>query len=120
MNNFMLTFSPYLDKPSHGQLLNHVQTSRFVAQYYQPYAGTFLLKSFNDAQEVANSIHGLFDGAAYMLVQVNSDLVGGNLSHDAWNWLNYGVLPTVPPAPPVEKPVGLGRGLGALLGDSNK
>lgn len=116
MNNFILSYSTFSAIPTHNQLLNHMQTSRYIDQYYQPYVGTFFLKSDTSPHALNMSLKGLFDTATYTLAFFNPEFAGGSLPQDVWDWLNHGVIP-VTPAPPPPKAVILGQTLAAMFGD---
>ena len=101
MNNFILTYNPFGFFPGEARLLNHVQINRYVAQYYQPYPGTYILKSNEGTITLNNSFQGLFQNTPYMVVMFTPTLAGGALSAEAWNWINNGWVPPMPPAPPI-------------------
>lgn len=109
MNNFMLSYNPYAVIPTNGQLLNYMQNSRFVDQFFQPYHGTYLIKSGSAANVLNAMISGLFEGSPYILAQVFSHSSGGSLPSEIWNWLNFGTVPPVSAPPPA-----YGRGTNAL------
>lgn len=100
MNNFILTYNPFSVSPTAGQLLNHVQVNRFISQYYQPYAGTYLLKSDQSLSVVNESVAGLFEGSSYMLVHYAAGLSSGALPKEIWAWINFGSVPVPPPPSP--------------------
>lgn len=96
MNNFILTYDPLTAPPSAGQLLNHMRVNRFIAQFHQPYPGTFFVKSYESAYNLTESIKGLFDTSPFTLIQFNSAYAGGSLAPEIWHWMNYGLLPSTP------------------------
>lgn len=96
MNNFILSYNPFAVTPSAGQVLNHVQVSRNVHQYYQPFAGTYIIKSTLSAAALSDSLKGLFENTPYILAQLFPSVAGGTLPQEAWNWLNYGSVPQAP------------------------
>lgn len=102
MNNYILSYSPFLDNPSEGQLLNHVQVNKFISAYYQPFIGTYVLKSQHHISIVADSLRGLFGSAPHTVSQVFSNAIGGTLPNEVWHWLNHDIIPTpdVPPSQP--------------------
>ena len=110
MNNFILTYNPFGPFPGEARLLNHVQINRYVDQYYQPYLGTYILKSKEIVSTLNNSFRGLFQDTPYMIVMFAPTLAGGALSNEAWNWINTGWVPPIPPLPPA-------TGLGNVLAD---
>lgn len=115
MNNYILSYNPYVTFPNETQLLNHVQVNRYIAQYYQPFIGTFILKSDQTIGVLTESIRGLFDNSPFLLNQLFPHLASGSLPQDAWHWVNYGYIPKpAPPPPPAE---GVFSG---LLGLANK
>lgn len=94
MFNYLLTYNPYLGTPTENQLLNHVRINRFVSQYYQPYPGTYLLKSEQQAAVINDSFSGFFEGSPYMLVLYSAPYSGGKLPPEIWQWVNTGAVPT--------------------------
>ncbi len=100
MNNFILTYNPFGPFPGEARLLNHVQINRYIEQYYQPYPGTYIFKSNEGVSKLNDSFRGLFEVTPYMVVMFTPTLAGGVLSNEAWNWINTGWVPPIPPAPP--------------------
>ncbi len=100
VNNFILTYNPFGLFPGEARLLNHVQINRYVDQYYQPYAVTYIFKSNQDVLTLNDSFRGLFQDTPYIVVMFSPTLSGGALSNEVWNWINTGWVPPVPPAPP--------------------
>lgn len=96
MNNFILSYNPFTLAPSPGQILNHVQVSRNVQQFYQPFAGTYIIKSDLTAFNLSESMKGLFENTPYLLVQFFPHLAGGTMPQDAWNWINHDFVPPAP------------------------
>lgn len=99
MNSFILTYDALAANPTFGQILNHVQVNRNISQYYQPYVGSYLLKSEQSLGVLNESIKGLFDQSPFMLTQYKSDMTMGALPIEIWNWLNLGSVPQVPANP---------------------
>lgn len=101
MNNYILNYNPLGNFPSEGQLLGLVRINRHVIQYYQPFFGTYLLKSNDEAYTLNESFKHIFENTPYMLTLFSSGLTSGSLPQDAWNWINHGILPkSLSPAPP--------------------
>ena len=101
VNNFILTYNPFGLFPGEARLLNHVQINRYIHQYYQPYAGTYILKSDESVSTLNDSFHGLFQDTPYLVVMFMPTHAGGALSNEAWSWINTGWVPPIPPAPSV-------------------
>ncbi|MEO8722314.1 MAG: hypothetical protein ABI395_02155 [Sphingobium sp.] len=114
MNSFILSYNPFSGNPTEGQLLNHVQVNRYISQYYQPFIGTYVVKSEQSATQLTDSMKGLFENSPFMLTQLFPTTVGGTLPQDVWNWISHGYIPRPPPPPP---PV---NKLSDLLGLGNK
>ena len=93
MNNFVLSYSPFGGTPTEGQLLNHVQVNRYIEQYYQPFIGTYILKSNEIMMVISDSMKGLFESSPYMVHQLFPHLTGGSLPQDVWHWINHGYIP---------------------------
>ncbi|PZU07652.1 MAG: hypothetical protein DI606_16350 [Sphingobium sp.] len=120
MNNYLLSYNPYGFTPTEGQLLNHVKVNRFIVQYYQPFIGTYVLKSEQTAVVVTESLKGLFEQSPFMVTQLFSHLTGGTMPQEIWHWINHGYMPAPPPqAPPPPHENFLGGLLGALKKDGN-
>lgn len=114
MNNFILTYSPFLVSPTHGQVLNHVKFNRLVHSSYQPYAGTYLLKSDESAYALNESFRGFFEQTPYILMLYSAAHAGGQLPQEIWNWINYGSVPTSPYSADPAKPDALATALSDL------
>lgn len=99
MNNFIFTYNAFLLFPGEARLLNHVKINRYIDQYYQPYPGTFVLRSNENVATINESFRGLFQDTPYMVVMFTPTLAGGALPQEAWNWMNTGWVPPIPPAP---------------------
>jgi len=112
VNNYLLSYNTLSGRPSEGQLLNHVRISRHVTQYYQPFFGTYIIKSDQPIMVVTEGFKGLFEDAPFMLTQLFAHVSGGSLPPDIWHWINHGYVPAPPPptAPPPPNT------LGGLLG----
>ena len=93
MNNFILSYNPISSAPSHGQILNHVQISRYVSSYYHAFPGTYVLKSEQTATFLTESLKGLFELSPFMVTQVWANHMGGTLPQDVWHWINFGYVP---------------------------
>ena len=111
MNNFILSYNPFSATPTEGQLLNHVQVNRFISQYYQPFIGTYILKSDQPIGVLTESLKGLFETSPFMVNVLYPNMSGGSLPTDIWHWINYGFIP----APPPPTTNALGGLLGAAL-----
>lgn len=112
MNNYLLSYNTFTLNPTESQLLNHMQVNRFIAQYYQPFMGTYILKSEQQISVVSESLKGFFNGSPYLLTQMFSELAGGSLPNDIWHWINHGYIPA-PPTPPTTTTLAQLAGLGA-------
>ncbi len=101
MNNFILNYNPFASFPSEGQLLGLVRINRHVAQFYQPFFGTYLLKSYDTAYVLNESFKGVFESTPYMLTLISAQNAAGSLPQEVWNWVNNGTVPDpyVPPPP---------------------
>lgn len=101
MNNYILSYSPFTSFPSEGQLLGLVRINRHVAQFYQPFFGTYLLKSGDSAYVLNESFKDVFENTPYMLTMITSNFASGSLPQEVWNWINFGTVPQpdVPPPP---------------------
>lgn len=115
MNNFLLTYNTFALNPTESQLLNHVQVNRYISQYYQPFMGTYILKSDAPINILSESLKGFFHNSPYLLSQLFAELAGGSLPSDIWHWINYGVIPPPAPSPPPPQGTTLAQlaGLGA-------
>jgi hypothetical protein len=100
VNNFILSYNSWGAFPKESQLLNHVQYNRLIKSYYQPFLGTFLLKSAESAHSLNESLKGFFDEWPYTLIQFDSRFASGSLPTHVWEWINTGVVPPLPPPPP--------------------
>lgn len=92
MNNFILSYNPISCSPSPGQLLNHVQVNRHVAGYYQPFQGTYVIKSELSAAGLTESFKGLFEAEPFVISQVWPHAMGGTLPESIWHWINHGYI----------------------------
>lgn len=90
MNNFVLSYSPFNAKLSENQLAHFVKFNRLVHGYYHPFLGTYVLKSEATTHDLTESFKGLFDGAAFLLVQFFENYAGGALPPEIWTWINTG------------------------------
>lgn len=114
MNNYLLSYNTFALNPTENQLLNHVQVNRFIAQYYQPFVGTYIIKSEQPIGTLSESLKGFFNNSPYLLTQLFPNLAGGSLPSDIWHWINHGYIPRPPsPASPSNM-------LTSLLGDSSQ
>lgn len=104
MNNFILSYNLMGAFPKEGQLLNHVQYNRLITSYYQPFPGTFFLKSHQSAYILNESVKGFFDEWPYTLIQFDARFASGSLPTNVWDWINTGIVPPPPPPPPA-KPI---------------
>lgn len=111
LNNFLLSYDTLAGNPSESQLLNHVQINRYITQYFQPFFGTYLLKSNESLLALSDSLRGFFEANRFLLVQLQGGSVTGQMPQEIWNWINYGFVPIPPPAPPA-KPLNALTGLG--------
>lgn len=116
MNNFALTYNPFSLTPSAGQIDNHVKINRAIEQYYQPYPGTYLLKSKESVFTLNETIKGFFEHSSYMLIHYDASYANGRLPQEIWDWINFGfvpVAPALPPAPSYDPIIDALRNLGA-------
>lgn len=110
MNSFIVTYNPYSLYPTANQILNHLDTSKFVNEFYTPYAGTILIKSTYDFATVNKSFLGFFDASMFLVIQFDKSFTNGNLPQEVWTWINFDIIPT----PVVQTPNALG-GTGGLI-----
>ena len=103
MNNYVLSYQPYGNGYTEARLLNHVQVNRYIVQYYQPFAGTYLLKSDAVAGVLSDSFRGFFEQAPFVLISFLHWQSNGQLPPEIWQWINEGVVP--PPPPPSPPPL---------------
>jgi hypothetical protein len=115
VNNYLLSYSTLTGRPSEGQLLNHVRISRHVLQYYQPFFGTYIIKSDQPIFTVTEGFKGLFEENPFMLTQLFANMSGGSLPPEIWHWINHGFIPA--PAAPTPAPTNV---FGGLLGSTMK
>jgi hypothetical protein len=104
MNNYVLSYNPISPNVSHNQLLQFIKDNRKVSQYYQPFLGTYILKSTESLFSLSESFKGLFDGFPFMIVSFAAWASGGQMPPEIWTWIGHGVFPAlqgnVPPPPP--------------------
>ncbi|WP_132833397.1 hypothetical protein [Sphingomonas sp. PP-CC-3G-468] len=101
MNSFILSYSPFQTTPTEGMLLTIVRINRHVSQFYQPFLGTYILKSEDTANVVNESFRGVFEQTPYMITLITNQWATGSLPQEVWNWLNHGVMPTITTPPPL-------------------
>ncbi len=95
MFTYSLSFSPFETKISNNQLLAAIKDNRKIYQWYSPFIGTYILKSYEPLTSLAESFRGLFEGAPFILSVIYPAMTGGAQSDEVWNWLNTGNLPTL-------------------------
>lgn len=94
-NLFLLSYNPYDPKVSPNQVLASVRDNKYTFQYYQPYVGTYIIKSVFDLMSLSNSYKDHFDGTTFFIAQIYPGLSGGAMSPEIWNWINTGQLPAL-------------------------
>jgi hypothetical protein len=97
MNTYILSYSPLDEKVSAYQLLAFIRDNRKIAQYYQPWMGTYIIKSQEDLVSLLSSFNLLFHGSSYILSRIFTTQMGGMLTPEIWNWINTDTVPAVPP-----------------------
>ena len=97
MNTFILSYNPFDGKASGSQIHAYVTDCRKITQYYQPWLGTYVLRSFEEMPSLLTGFNGLFHGTSYILAQVQPLQMNGLLDPSIWNWINTGNLPALPP-----------------------
>lgn len=95
MNTYTLSYNPFETKLSATQLLTFIRESRKIFQYYQPFMGTYILKSDEPLLTLVESFRGQFDGAPFILSYTVPSMVGGAQETVIWQWLNSGTLPAL-------------------------
>lgn len=101
MNNFILNYNPFSQFPRSGQLLTLLRINRHVSQFYQPFHGTYLIKSMDVASVVNDSFKGIFESTPYILTQLFSHVAAGSLPPEVWQWINFDTVPAPPSSIPV-------------------
>lgn len=97
MSNYILSYNPLATTPSAGQVLNHIRINKFIDSYHEPFPGTYLLKSVQPPHILNESFKGFFESNSFLLTYTQSNFVSGMMSPEAWQWMNYGILPNFPP-----------------------
>lgn len=100
MNNFVLNYGYFSFGHDENKLLNFIRYNRLVSQYFQPFVGTFFLKSEAMPQALTESFRGHFGKDCFFLVDFPSWRASGALPPEIWQWLNHGQVPPPPSAPP--------------------
>lgn len=95
MNTYTLSYNPFETKFSATLLLNFIRENRKVLQYYQPFMGTYIIKSDETLLTLVESFGGQFDGAPFLLSYTSPSLVGGAQEPVIWQWINSGALPAL-------------------------
>ena len=101
MNSYVLSYNPVETNISHVQLSTFVKENRKITQWFQPFIGTYILKSQELPVSLTESFRGLFDGAPFIISLINPYGVGGAQEQYVWDWFNTGIIPSLlpPPAP---------------------
>jgi hypothetical protein len=95
MNTYLLTYNPFDPKVSAGQLLAYIRDSRKIVQYYQPWLGTYVIKSYEALASLTEGFGGIFDTSPYFIAVIESTQTGGRLDPIIWQWINTGTLPAL-------------------------
>ena len=96
MNVYLLTFNPFAPNFTYNQLLSYIKDNRKVYQFYSPYAGTYVIKSFDTTKSLQDSFEGFFEGSHFIIAKLDVFETGGFLIQEAWNWMAAGQNPTLP------------------------
>lgn len=88
MNTYILSYNPYEVRISSGQLAIFIKDSKKIFQYYLPFTGTYVIKSYENLQSLAESFREAFSGAPFILTQAYPTNMGGAQSEIVWAWIN--------------------------------
>ncbi len=88
MNTYILSYNPFEMKISHGQLAIFIKDSKKIFQYYLPFTGTYVIKSVETLQSLAESFREVFEGAPFIVTMAYPTAMGGAQSELVWTWIN--------------------------------
>jgi hypothetical protein len=88
MNTYILNYNPFETVISPGQLATIIKDNRKIYQWYSPFSGTYVLKSTELLQSLAESFRGVFDGAPFILTLSYPMNMGGAQADMVWAWIN--------------------------------
>jgi hypothetical protein len=88
MNNYVLSYDPNAPTVNAMQLAQFIKDNRKIGQFYTPFSGTYILKSYTDLFNLQASFVAYFPPATFVLSKVNPPEVAGWLSKEVWDWLN--------------------------------
>jgi hypothetical protein len=87
MNCYLLSYNPFGLKITPTQLLGFIRENRRIFQWYSPFAGTYVLKSSDTTQSLAESFRTQFEGDLFILSTIDMPRVGGALPIEVWTWM---------------------------------
>jgi len=88
MNTYILSYNPLEMKISHGQLAIFIKDSKKIFQHYPPFRGTYVIKSFETLQSLAESFREVFEGAPFIVTMAYPTAMGGAQPEMVWSWVN--------------------------------
>ncbi len=88
MNNYILSYDPNGTTVTALQLAQFIKDNRKISQFYTPFAGTYIIKSYLGLIDLQSSFVALFPPALFVLSKVNPAEVSGWLTKEVWDWLN--------------------------------
>lgn len=94
MKDFILSYNPFEPALSATQVATWVKDCRHIAQWYQPFTGTWVLKSEQHLWTLTDSFRGFFPGIPFLLTE--SGMIGGSQDTKIWEWINTSKLPVLP------------------------
>lgn len=96
MNTYLLSYNPVDFTINGNRLLAYVRDNRNVQQYFQPWMGTYIIKSHADLQVISAGFVDFFDESQFVIAQVFTSHLNGLLDQPMWGWINYNVMPVLP------------------------
>ncbi|MEA2999366.1 MAG: hypothetical protein QOH04_939 [Sphingomonadales bacterium] len=93
MNTYILSFDPHQPEFTAAQLHAFIKQNRDIAQFYNPFPGTYILKSELFQRDLNAGFVSFFNGKMFVLAPVTPFEVGGAFPQAVWDWFNTGDLP---------------------------
>ncbi|HEX8525430.1 hypothetical protein [Allosphingosinicella sp.] len=87
-NTFILNYDPLMTDPTPVRLIEFIRSNGYTYQYFYPFAGTVVIKSLADLNQMTASYRPFFSPTKFLLTHVAPAHVGGLLEQERWDWIN--------------------------------
>jgi len=92
---FLLSYNPFDEKVTAGQVDGFVRANRNVREWYCPFIGTFYMKSSENLNTLTESFRPMFGVTPFIVTQFVPAYQGGGLAPAIWTWVNATDAPVI-------------------------